>query len=260
MRKSTLVVFTAVTSLFLVSSLRAQVAADKFTYGRFEFFSPSHLRVDSTAAVRVLRIVAKAVSAVRGLPADAAPVKPIRVSVATHPQADADAVSFPQHRIIVLPARRWLDWSPEKLERTVQHEVGHIVLAHYLGLAPIARWLDEGFAEWTAGALSCEYETMVRIDIVGRGTSNPRRVASSVTSIHSSPLETAYLATFLHFLDTDGLVSTGRLLDAVRKSGAEAALSELFGASLGALESRWWSSGMESYRGEVHGGSGKLCH
>jgi len=170
--------FSIFSPLLMTTPVSAQAATDKFTFRNFELYSPSSLKTDSMSAMRVLNALWDAVKTTRGLPLAVARRGSIKIAMATQPNADADAVSFVGERIIVLPSRRWLAWSSGKLDRVLQHEVGHIVIAEYLGSSSIPHWLDEGFAEWSAGALSCEYETMLRFDLVGRGIRRPRLVVT----------------------------------------------------------------------------------
>jgi hypothetical protein len=237
----------ALFSIALSGHEQLSVEGATITHGKHRMVFPAKALIDSARAERVLATVTSA-TPVRGVPPRVLAGSSIVVSLATDISQDVDAVSYPDQRVIALPSRAWHKWPAEKLERVVRHEVGHLALGAYLGGADVPRWLSEGFAEWSAGGLSCEDETMLRLDLLTRNT----RIAgllSSESTIARSRLEYAYFVTFIEFLDLGNAVSSGRLLTEVRRFGASNALVGVFRANVKTLEARWWATGLERYRG-----------
>jgi hypothetical protein len=68
-------------------------------------------------------------------------------------------------------------------------------------------------------------------------------------------LETAYLFSFLQFLDSRGAVTDGSFLRAAKTFGIERALVRCFGSDLLGLEIAWWIAMIEQYTGQFLTGS-----
>jgi hypothetical protein len=216
--------------------------------GSHRFLFPAGVRPDSGRALRVLDAVASA-SRVRGLPPTLLEKLPVLVSLSTRSSPDVDAVSFAEQRLIALPLERWHKWPIEFLERVVRHEVAHIALAVYLSHDGLPPWLSEGFAEWASGPMSCEDETLLRLDVLARGRQPMLRLMTDRSTLVPSRLQYLYLGTFIRFLDAGSAVSGGRLLRAIRDSGVQDTFIEVYGANVVTLERRWWAVGLEQYRG-----------
>lgn len=225
----------------------AQAAVSVVVLNRHSFIFPAGSRVDSAAAMRVLGAISAATK-VRGLPANVIANSSVVVSLGTDIHPDVDAVSYEDRLLIVLPLRRWAAWSNEKLIRVVRHEVGHLGFGVFIGSASIPTWLREGFAEWSAGELTCEYETLIRLDLLGRSNRETAHLISGSAPRGSAQLQAAYFATFVEFLDRGRAVSDGRFLDTVRRRGLSFALEHIFGSSLSSLEADWWRSHLDKFR------------
>ena len=249
-RASACVVLSSAVAVLVwwATPIAAQDAVGTISLGGHTFLFPISARVDSTSGLRVLRAVSAAVI-VRGLPADAVANRSVVVSLGTDIDPNVDAVSYADQSLIVLPMQRWKSWTNAKLTRVIRHEVAHLAFRTYLRGANAPLWLNEGFAEWSAGPLTCEYETLLRLDLSTNGDRATRRFFLTDASRGATQLGTAYFSTFLEYLDREGAVSDGRLLGAVRQHGISTALRQLFGSTLESLEKQWWSALVDSYRG-----------
>lgn len=225
----------------------AQQRVESIAVGRSEMIFPSQLHVDSARARHVLRAVESG-KTVRGIAEEYSLNHRLVVTLALEANRNADAVSYVDQGLIVLPANLWREWPLETLERIVRHEVNHHALSGYLAGRSVPYWLQEGFAEWAVGGLSCEYEALLRLDLLDRGPLEIERTIAGFASGSSSRIETAYSVTFLEFLDENHAVSDGRFLAAVKEFGVSEALQRLWGASIDVLERRWWTTGLERYR------------
>ena len=222
----------------------------KIARGPYSMVFPDGVRPDSERALQVLNAIAGAIR-VPGLPSALLDGLPIMVSLATRTNPDVDAVTYADQRLIALPFQRWNKWPSAKLERVIRHEVAHVALAAHFGTDRMPRWLSEGFAEWATGPISCEDETLLRLDLLSRGRAPMLRVVSDSPTLGWTRLQYVYLAVFVGFLDAGNAVSNGRLLSAVRSEGLQGAMVKVYGAGLDTLEVRWWRSGLKQYRGEL---------
>lgn len=209
------------------------------TRGRFRMVFTRSSSVDTTRVKHVLKVLEQSVL-VPGLPKQTLSTVDITISIAERPQGNADAVSFPSERIIVLPSREWLAWDDRKLTRVIRHEIAHIALSRYLQAAPVPMWFDEGFAEWASGGLSCEGETRVRLDLLRLRGNVSFLSLDGLSGSRPTRLQYDYFATFFEFLEArSASLSNGRLLELVHRWGVPRALSAVMGANVSTIESSW---------------------
>lgn len=191
-----------------------------------------------------------------GFPLDILRGKRITLSLAAQPSQGVDGSADPFQRLIILPFSNAYKWEPAKLRRVIRHELAHIGMGIFFNYAMLAPWLQEGFAEWTAGGLTCEGETRIRVDMMMR-----RRLSRAPPNFLSVPTHVSqrlaydYLGTVFDYIDESwgGIVTDGTLLAAVKEHGLHVGLQRVLAADLVELEEGWQSHLADHYDGLPEG-------
>lgn len=181
---------------------------------------------------------------VAGFPGKASIKKPITVSLATVARRpDIDGWSYPSQHLVVLAADKWASWNTMQLRRVLMHEVAHIRIGVFFDHQPVAKWVEEGLAEWVAGGLACEGQFRLWIE-VQRRDGRDERLPSLADHGDAMPIRLGYdfYASFFEFLETmmPGVVSGGSFVTSVREHGVEAALRQSMGWDYRRAEESWW--------------------
>jgi hypothetical protein len=203
-----------------------------------EVVRPSQ-NVDSLKVAKLGRF-ANAQPAVPGLPPHLLGGSDVSLHLTSELPQETAARADPELGVIYLPLTA-VDWSVEDLTRTLRHELAHIALARFLEFKSLPAWLEEGFAEWAAGGLTCTQEARVRLDLVTR-----RRLQRVVPGLYEldaapRPLAYAYYGLFIAHLDSrsGGSLANGSFWRVLKGEGIVSGLRTMFGADLVALEGEW---------------------
>ena len=208
--------------------------------GRVVF--PATATLDPRAVGRILDSLDEA-DVVRGFPNGFPFRRRVTISLAVEwPNPNADGWSRPAQALIVLPLSMALAWDDGKLRRIMRHELAHLGLAAYLEYRTIPQWFDEGFAEWSAGGLTCEGSWRIWIEAQRRGETGVAWPQQNGTgSGLDDRLAYDLYSTFVEYLDTTwvGIVSSGALLSSVKEHGLNGAFREALGTDLRSLLDGW---------------------
>ncbi len=149
--------------------------------------------------------------------------------------------SRPEQALIVLPLDRFLAWDDDRLGRVLRHEYAHIRMHAFLGLDDPPQWLQEGFAEWAAGGLTCQSAWRLWFDARQRSDSERSPPLSDLWRKYPDRLAYDYSASFFEFLEAKrpGFVSGGSLMKAIRDYGLASAFAAVWGAELEVAEDDW---------------------
>lgn len=210
---------------------------------------PYEEAVDSAKA-QLLVAIFDSQTPIRGLPLDILTGERITISLAAEPTHGVDGTSYPMRRVIVLPLVDAFEWEREKLRRVIRHELAHVATGIFLDYALLPRWFEEGFAESAAGALTCEAELRIRLELMVR----KRRGQPAPQLLEGGGFGRVRLfydlwATFFAYVDEQwgGVVTDGRLLEGVRAHGVNAGLPHVLSKDLGQLEQGWQSYLLNRY-------------
>lgn len=222
---------------------------------------PATATLDAHAVGRILNSLDET-DFVRGFPNGFPFRRRVTISLAVEwPNPIADAWSRPAQALIVLPLSTALAWDDGKLRRIMRHELAHLGLAAYLEYRTIPQWFDEGFAEWSAGGLTCEGSWRIWIEVQRRGESGVAWPQQNETgSGLDDRLAYDLYSTFVEYLDTAwvGVVSSGALLSSVKEHGLNGAFREALGTDLGSLVEGWRMYVAQRFAAEPACGPGDL--
>ena len=154
----------------------------------------------------------------------------------------AGAVAISERMEMIVPGGRF--WPRTLLEeaRTLRHEWAHLALAHEMGPLRIPRWFNEGYAEWAAGGWPGGDGWKLRVALAF-GDAPPLDSITLGWPRDRVPAEVAYLlsASVIQYLvessGTRGLESF--LAEWKRRESFDGALRDVYGATLGQLETDW---------------------
>ena len=131
--------------------------------------------------------------------------------------------SVPRDGLIVLDANRVQYLDTPQLRRLLRHEVAHLLVGGVFDYRALPRWLQEGFAEWFAGGLTCGGEFRLWIELRRRHEADEELPSLDDTSWAVLPERLAYdlFGSFFEFLGDrqPGFVSGGNFLETVRREG-----------------------------------------
>jgi hypothetical protein len=216
---------------------------------------PRQGAVDSTKAQLLIDTFEDLVP-LPGLPRDILRGKRITFSLAAQPSQGVDGSADPFQQLIILPFSNAFEWEPAKLRRVIRHELAHVGMGIVFNYAMLAPWFQEGFAEWTAGGLTCEGETRIRVDMMMRRRLN--RAPPNFLSVptHGTPrLAYDYFGTIFDYIDKrwGGVVTDGTLLTGIKEHGLHGGLQRVLAVGLIELEERWQSHLAAEYNGLPEG-------
>jgi hypothetical protein len=153
----------------------------------------------------------------------------------------AAGLAFPRERLLLLR----LDARAEGmagLERTLAHELAHLVLARATRLRPLPRWFHEGYAVHAAGEFSlARAAVLTHAALSGRLFSLEALVDTFPDDPAQAELAYAESIDFVgYLLRTQGRPAFQRLVDLLAQGwGLPEALEEAYDANLAGLERRW---------------------
>lgn len=193
---------------------------------------------DTLLAKQIVELV---VSAARphGLPLDFSVPTSLTVALVDDLHSEADAVAYPEHHTIVLPLDRVRTWDVQHLRNVLLHEWTHLAVRTNVPGDHLTPWLDEGFAEWSVGGVSCDILSRLYVSIQLRKGAVPLRL--ELDEFENRRLAYDYFTEFIGYLESrhSGLVSSGRLLQALRSTDPPTALHDEIGVPFGALVEQW---------------------
>ena len=211
------------------------------------------------AAARIAALIDDAVPRIAPL-VGTSDLRPVTARVYLDRTAFASAVGIPRNAPIVglatfpsgvihIDATEML----ESIERIVPHEVAHVLIARCLGSAldALPTWLNEGIAEYAAGATSSQVDPAA-LQAMGHGESIP--LASLDASFRldntAQPLAYAEAASLVNYLVTTRGPNVIRdLLVAVRsRRDFQSSLVQVTGWNMEELESGWRQSVSRRWR------------
>ena len=212
---------------------------------------PAQSKLESDDAERILYVL-ETVAPTSGLPVDYAQPGSVTVSLARKGVPGLDGWTSVEKRLIVLPLERAIRWPEEKLRNVLEHEMAHIAVFDFFGVQGVLpAWFEEGFAEWTAGGLSCEGHIRLEIEV-------RRRVALGLLlpSVDSDwealPARLAYdvAASFVGFIAgrLERGKGIGKMMDNVKTHGWQSGVEMTLGVGLDVLEAAWQAEVEEKVR------------
>lgn len=138
---------------------------------------------------------------------------------------------------IELPYPAALHWSTAKMARVIRHELVHIALAAYLTNEYLPLWLDEGFAEWEAGALGGNLTLRLEMQGALKDSSWP----PPLLSLGRSRVDYDLAATFIEYIDqqSHGGVRSTEFLASVRDLGVYRSFPKVVGTEFSDVERDW---------------------
>lgn len=154
----------------------------------------------------------------------------------------AGAVAISERMEMIIPGGRFWPRTPLEEARILRHEWAHLALAHEMGTLRIPRWFNEGYAEWAAGGWPGGDGWKLRVALAF-GDAPPLDSIALSWPRDRVPAEVAYLlsASVIQYLvessGTPGLETF--LVEWKRRRSFEAALRDVYGATMGQLETDW---------------------
>ncbi len=184
-----------------------------------------HVSRDATRILKVLEDILAQEAPAYGFP-DAF-VWDRRVTVGLGTEAgtpSSTAKSVPRDALIIVHANSVRSLDASQLRRLLRHEAAHLLVGELLDYRATPRWLQEGFAEWFAGGLTCDGEFRLWIELRRRSAADEElpRLDDASWAVLPSRLAYDFFGSFFEFLEHrhPGLVSDGDLLERVKLDGA----------------------------------------
>lgn len=152
-----------------------------------------------------------------------------------------DGYAVPDLNLIVLQSPR-ISGSLDRLRTVLIHELAHVLLHSAMGSAPIPRWLDEGFAMYSAREWGL-WDRAQLILATLTGDLVPLSMIHSVNTFSARSAELAYQESALaieFILQEYGRNGLHALLARLRETGSiERACFDVFGLSIVEFERNW---------------------
>jgi hypothetical protein len=158
------------------------------------------------------------------------------------------AYAVPEKMLIVIDFSR-MNTEPFTLAATLEHELCHLLLHHYIHEDQLPRWLDEGVCQWVSGGLA-EIVTGSRGSTLGWASLSGGFIPFNALSVNfpqdERSLALAYeesRSVVEYIVSSFGKSGLLNILDAMKKGrDVNDAVAMSLGMSLGELERKWQES------------------
>jgi len=204
---------------------------------------------DSVAPSQVKRLVelVRETDSLRRFPRRYIGSRPITISLIARERQGIEAAAYGEERTIVLPLEAALAWRTEDLRSLLRHELTHIALAGGRTSFQLPKWFQEGFAEWTAGGLTCQGAARIRVNMLLRPEFLKDTSMFKEPAFAASRVGYDVFSTFFEFLEERSTGVNLSLLDSLDAYGLENGIRRATRADLPTLQREWRIYAMRRY-------------